>query len=181
MKRLKRVSILRNITFGIVSVCIFGIGTTVSTAQKECLDASEASRYLNILEKIKRSDEDDPRRKRANQETEERLIATIDQALMCWTKKIEAGDKDLKGAFLRNVSLSNLKLGGADLSAADLTESYLVGTDLTNAKLNGAILKGADLTDADLTGADLNGAIASEMTQGFDLEVWEQRGGVVQD
>jgi uncharacterized protein YjbI with pentapeptide repeats len=71
----------------------------------------------------------------------------------CWVRKVKAGEKNLKGAFLYRVDLKDADLKDADLQGADMTRAYLRG-----ANLRGANLSGANLIEAYLSGANLSGA-----------------------
>jgi hypothetical protein len=73
-------------------------------------------------------------------------------------RRYNAGERDFRGANLRNAHLGCADLRGADLMGADLRGANLSWAELNGAKLEGADLMGANLSWAKLNGADLEGA-----------------------
>lgn len=87
------------------------------------------------------------------QGTRSEKVAAVDRL-------VRLGDRDLRGADLRELNLSdadlaNVRLENANLSHSMLERTLLIESDLSEAKLIGTNLRGANLSSANLKGAAL--------------------------
>jgi uncharacterized protein YjbI with pentapeptide repeats len=76
----------------------------------------------------------------------------------------DLGDRNLRGADLRQWAREGGSLWGADLAGADLRGARLIAVDLRGCDLEGARLDGALLQRCDLQGADLTAAQLAQAT-----------------
>ena len=89
-----------------------------------------------------------------------------------------AGERDFRGAHLREADLR-----GANMSSANLSGANMSNADLREADLREANLREADLREADLRGANLSGAEWNYLTVGIHaapegaLIVWGNKSG----
>jgi uncharacterized protein YjbI with pentapeptide repeats len=81
-------------------------------------------------------------------------VMTAEELLARYT----AGERDFRGAALREIVLQYGQLGGIDLSNADLICADLSGCGFQEANLSGANLRGADLSGCSFRKTNLQGA-----------------------
>jgi len=133
-----------------------GIDYDTAVAQAKEQPDGKTFPIIEMIEKIKKLDTDDPemieKLKLAEEKSKEAYIKTAHHLPEPEPLSPEEADR-LKQAFLA-VHAQGKSFEGKDFAGVDLS-----GMDLQNTDLRGIYLEGAKLSGADLTGADLSGAV----------------------
>jgi uncharacterized protein YjbI with pentapeptide repeats len=133
-----------------------GIDYNTAVAQAKEQPDGKTSPMIEMIEKIKKLDPDDPemieKLKLAEEKSKEAYIKTAHHLPEPEPLSPEESQR-LKHEFL-TAHAQGKSFEGKDFAGVDLS-----GMELQNADLRGIYLEGANLSGADLTGADLSGAV----------------------